>query len=105
MESTIPAIPGSVSGTPHKRLLQRFFSDAAVWCHREALAGRGDPIDRFGPDAVLMRPRSARLARALAVEALGYRRSGDAAAARLFAEASWIEAWTLPGAFARLRCG
>src|SRR5690606_37482101 len=33
-------VPGSVSGTPEKVILQRFLSDFACFCHRERLAGK-----------------------------------------------------------------
>ena len=62
---------GSVSVSPEKLLLQRRLSDFAVYCHAERLAGRADPLDKYGPAAALMQPPSPRLARELRAMGLG----------------------------------
>lgn len=48
------AVPGSVSGTASKLLLQRFLSDFACFCHAERLAGRPDPLEQHGEHAGLL---------------------------------------------------
>lgn len=62
---------GSVSASPEKLLLQRRLSDFAVYCHEERLAGRPDPLDRYGPAAALLQPPSPRLTRELRAMGLG----------------------------------
>ncbi len=50
-----------VAVKPKSRLAQFAFSDFAIYCHKECLAGRDDPLDRLGPAAMLLRAPSARL--------------------------------------------
>lgn len=47
-------VPGSVSGTAQKVVLQRFLSDFACYCHASRLAGAPDPLLDVGPSSVLM---------------------------------------------------
>jgi glycosyltransferase involved in cell wall biosynthesis len=82
---------GSVSGDPRRRVLQRILSESAVWCHRERLAGRPDPVDRAGAEALLLRPRRRALGNELALMALNRLRRGDRAGAAVYAAAAWNE--------------
>lgn len=77
-------LPGSVSASPDKLLLQRNLSDFAVHCHAERLANRPDPLDRYGPIAALRRPPSPRLVRELRTTGLSALRRGNADMARTF---------------------
>lgn len=45
---------GGVSGDSEKQIVQRFLGHFAVYCHAEVMAGRIDPLERFGPQAGLM---------------------------------------------------
>lgn len=83
--------PGSVSASPEKLCLQRRLSDFAVFCHRERLAGRPDPLDTYGPAAALLRDRSPRLAQELRAFGLGALRRGDLAKARKFLQQAHAE--------------
>jgi glycosyltransferase involved in cell wall biosynthesis len=77
-------LPGSVSASPEKLLLQRCLSDFAVYCHAQRLKGLPDPLDTYGPAAALLRPSSPRLARELRSIGLGALRRGDLEKARTF---------------------
>ena len=47
-------VPGSVSGSAEKVVMQRFLSDFACYCHRQRLAGKPDPLIEHGPRAGLL---------------------------------------------------
>lgn len=59
----------SVSHNPEKAVLAALFRDFAVYCSRERMEGRPDPLERYGPSAALLRPRSTVLATQLAFAA------------------------------------
>jgi glycosyltransferase involved in cell wall biosynthesis len=74
------AVPGSVSGTPSKVLLQRFLSDFACHCHGERLAGRPDPLEQHGSHAALLWTPGLRTRRDIfrrAIRALYLKRPAD----------------------------
>lgn len=74
------AVPGSVSGTADKLLLQRYLSDFACYCHSERLAGRGDPLTQQGAQAALFWSPSPRVQTELfrrALRMLYLKRYGD----------------------------
>ncbi len=68
-------VPGSVAADPHRLMLQRHLSDFALYCHRERLAGRPDPLDYFGEQGGLFRPPSQELAKDMCT--LGSRCAAD----------------------------
>jgi hypothetical protein len=70
-------IPGSVSAKPMKRIQQILLSAFAVHCHGEALAGRPDPLDAYGPIAALSIGRSAVAQKAILRAALRSLAHGD----------------------------
>lgn len=47
-------VADSVTGNPSKFIFQRYFSNFAVHCHRERLAGCDDPLTRFGHSAAFI---------------------------------------------------
>ncbi len=57
------AVPGSVSGTPNKIIVQRYLSDFACYCHAQVLAGKPDPLDVHGVRAALFWAPSKRVMR------------------------------------------
>ncbi|MFA1673737.1 glycosyltransferase family 2 protein [Rhizobium mongolense] len=59
----------SVTGDPRKLAVAMSCRDFALYCARERMAGRPDPLDTNGPISALMRPRSKDLATSLASEA------------------------------------
>lgn len=59
-------LPHSVSEDVKKLSVAMACRDFAIYCARERLAGRADPLDRDGPIAALARPRSSALADDLA---------------------------------------
>lgn len=67
---TIIKFSGGISTTPEKFALARAYRDFAVFCAKERRAGRPDPVDRFGRNALLLRPRSSRLANRLALDGI-----------------------------------
>lgn len=75
-------VPGSVAADPGRLLLQRHLSDFAVYCHRERLAGRQDPLEQFGEQGALFRPPSRELARDMCVIGSRYAADGNLDAAR-----------------------
>jgi glycosyltransferase involved in cell wall biosynthesis len=77
-------MPGSVSASPDKLLLQRRLSDFAVYCHAQRLEGRPDPLDQYGPAAALLQPPSPKLARELRAMGLGALKRGNLPMARTF---------------------
>lgn len=73
-------VPGSVSGTATKLLLQRFLSDFACFCHAERLAGKPDPLTQHGAQAGLLWTPSKRTRQDIfrrALRALYLKRHGD----------------------------
>jgi hypothetical protein len=60
----------SVSENVPKLIAAKACRDFAVHCSRERRGGRPDPLDKMGPIAALLRPRSRRLAKDLAYTAL-----------------------------------
>lgn len=77
-------VPGSVAGDPHRLMLQRYLSDFALYCHRERLAGRPDPLEHYGEQGALFRPPSRRLAREMCVIGSRCAADSDLDTARLF---------------------
>jgi hypothetical protein len=78
--------PGSVSASPERVLAQRCFSHFAVRCHEQCLAGRPDPLEKWGNAAALLMPPSGDLAKSVRSLGLWRLRQGDDAAARVFLE-------------------
>jgi GT2 family glycosyltransferase len=78
--------PGSVSASPERVLAQRCFSHLAVRCHAECLAGRPDPLAKWGNAGALLLPPSTVLAKSVRSLGLWRLREGDDAAARVFLE-------------------
>lgn len=79
----LSSVAGSVSADPAKRIQQILLSAFAVHCHREALAGRGDPLEAQGPAAALSMGRSSMASRAIwraALRSLRQRQYANAAA-------------------------
>lgn len=73
-------VPGSVSGTASKVIVQRFLSDFACFCHAQRLAGKPDPLAEHGARAALFWAPSQRIRREVfrrAVRALHFRRGAD----------------------------
>lgn len=89
-------VPGSVAADPHRLLLQRYLSDFAVFCHRERLAGRPDPLERYGDQGPLLKPPSRTLSRSLLVIGARYVAAGQMEHARLFCLRSEQESGYLP---------
>lgn len=77
-------VPGSVAADPHRLMLQRYLSDFAVYCHRERLAGRPDPLEYYGEQGGLFRPPSRRLAREMCVIGSRFAVDGNLDTARMF---------------------
>ena len=77
-------VPGSVAADPDRLMLQRYLSDFALYCHRERLAGRPDPLERHGAQGALFRPPSRQLAREMCVLGSRCAADGDLEAARMF---------------------
>lgn len=77
-------VPGSVAADPHRLMLQRYLSDYALYCHRERLAGRPDPLEHYGEQGALFRPPSRRLAREMCVIGSRCAADGQLDAARIF---------------------
>lgn len=50
-------IPGSVSGTPDKIVIQQSLSYFAIWCHEVFMSKGYDPLDKYGIHASLIRKR------------------------------------------------
>lgn len=74
------AVPGSVSGTASKLIVQRFLSDFACFCHAQRLAGKRDPLEEYGPRAALFWNPSPRIRREVfrrAIRALYFKRWAD----------------------------
>ena len=74
------AVPGSVSGTASKLIVQRFLSDFACFCHAQRLAGKRDPLEEHGPRAALFWNPSPRIRREVfrrAIRALYFKRRAD----------------------------
>jgi glycosyltransferase involved in cell wall biosynthesis len=61
--------PDGVTVNPSTLLLSKVYRDFAVFCANERLAGRPDPLEKFGPSAAFLRPRSKQLGRRLASDA------------------------------------
>lgn len=89
-------VPGSVAADPHRLLLQRYLSDFAVFCHRERLAGRPDPLDHYGDQGALFRPPSRELSRSLLVIGARFVAAGEMEHARLFCLRAGQESGYLP---------
>jgi glycosyltransferase involved in cell wall biosynthesis len=73
-------VPGSVSGTASKIIVQRFLSDFACYCHARRLAGKRDPLDEHGPHGALFWAPSRRIRNEVfrrAIRALYLKRSAD----------------------------
>lgn len=73
-------VPGSVSGTASKVIVQRFLSDFACYCHSQRLAGKRDPLDEHGSCGALFWAPSQRIRKEIfrrAVRALYLKRSAD----------------------------
>lgn len=47
-------VSGSVSGSSRKVVMQKHLSHFAVFCHREVLAGRPDPLEQYGRYGLLL---------------------------------------------------
>ncbi|MAA63952.1 MAG: family 2 glycosyl transferase [Alteromonadaceae bacterium] len=77
-------VPGSVSADPRRLLLQRYLSDFAVFCHRERLAGRPDPLDKYGTQGGLFKPPSRELSKSLCTIGSRFAADGDLDNAKLF---------------------
>ncbi|HVK99618.1 MAG TPA: glycosyltransferase [Dongiaceae bacterium] len=74
------AVPGSVSGTASKLIVQRFLSDFACYCHAQRLANKADPLDEHGPRAALFWSPSKRIRKEVfrrAIRALYFKRVAD----------------------------
>jgi len=84
----------SVSHNPEKVALAATFRDFAVYCCRERMAGRPDPLERYGPSAALLRPRSPVLATQLAFAARRRALHGDLDGAQYLIRAAANEAAT-----------
>lgn len=67
----------SVSHNVRKAALAALFRDFAVFCSRERLAGRPDPLALYGAAATLLRPRSSIIASDLAFSARRRAVKGD----------------------------
>ncbi len=78
--------PGSVSASPERVLAQRCFSHFAVYCHEQCMAGRPDPLEKWGNAAALLMPPSDDLAKSVRRLGLWRLREGDDASARVFLE-------------------
>ncbi len=76
-------VPGSVAADPTRLMLQRHLSDFALYCHRERLAGRPDPLVQFGEQGALFRPPSRELAKDMCVIGSRYAADGNLEAARI----------------------
>lgn len=50
-------IPGSVSGTPDKIVIQQSLSYFAIWCHEVFISKGYDPLDKYEIHAALIRKR------------------------------------------------
>jgi len=73
-------VADSVSGAPHKVVMQRFLSDFACYCHSQRLAGKPDPLDQYGPHAALLWAPSRRVHKEIfrrAMRALYFKRSDE----------------------------
>jgi glycosyltransferase involved in cell wall biosynthesis len=73
-------VPGSVSGSANKVIVQRFLSDFACYCHGRRLAGKPDPLDEHGARAALFWAPSQRIRKEVfrrAIRALYFKRSAD----------------------------
>lgn len=73
-------VPGSVSGTAKKIIVQRFLSDFACYCHAQRLAGKRDPMDEHGSRAALFWAPSQRIRNEVfrrAIRALYFKRDAD----------------------------
>lgn len=77
-------VPGSVSADPHRLLQQRYLSDFAVFCHRERMAGRPDPLTHYGEQSGLFKPPSRELSKSLCTMGSRFAADGDIDNARLF---------------------
>ena len=78
-------VPGSVSGTASKVVLQRFLSDFACYCHARRLAGLPDPLLESGPSSALTWSPSSKIRTELfrrAMRALYFHRREDFATFR-----------------------
>lgn len=74
------AVPGSVSGSANKVIVQRFLSDFACYCHSQCLQGKPDPLELHGPRAALFWAPSKRIRREIfrsALRSLYFRRDAD----------------------------
>lgn len=88
-------LPHSVSEDVKKLSVAMACRDFAIHCARERLAGRPDPLDRDGPVAALVRPRSATLADDLAFAAWRRALRGDRAEAEFLLAAALREKPTM----------
>jgi len=73
-------VPGSVSGSANKIVVQRFLSDFACYCHSRRLQGKADPLDEHGSRGALFWAPSQRIRQEVfsrAVRALYFKRSAD----------------------------
>lgn len=74
------AVPGSVSGSANKVIVQRFLSDFACYCHSQCLEGKPDPLELHGPRAALFWAPSKRICNEIfrsALRSLYFRRDAD----------------------------
>lgn len=58
-------VPGSVTASAEKLILQKYCSSFAAYCHAERLQGRPDPLDQSGPISGLGLPISGRVKKKL----------------------------------------
>lgn len=77
-------VPGSVAADPDRLMIQRYLSDFALYCHRERLAGRPDPLEHHGEQGALFRPPSRTLAKEMCLIGSRCAADGDLEAARAF---------------------
>lgn len=84
-------VPNSVSLDVNKLYVAMACRNFAVYCSRERRAGRGDPLDKRGAVAALVRPRSKQLALAYQASARNFALQGKHADARVLLDASFNE--------------
>ncbi len=95
-------LPGSVSRSGDKVILQKKLSAFAVQCARSVDAGYGDPVDRYGASALLLAERSSRLAYDLFRLGIGAWRRGETHEAATLFKAAAREDRGLFGGLARV---
>lgn len=88
-------LPDGVGRNAEKVFLQIKLADFAVQCARDVDANGRDPLDRHGPQALLMTRPSAAVANKLGITALRWLRDGRVEGARFLGRQAWAEKKTL----------